>query len=146
MVNLNECTTNDLEQTSTQDERKQVVERNNAALVHVSNCKEPKCDQPMCDKFKNDIHHMKHCQRNSNGKCTICSGFLSLCAYHAKRCNEDKCPTYLCSIIKYGHQSHQLLQSRKQNETISRRVSFMINEESESNSSEDEDLASEASR
>jgi hypothetical protein len=50
--------------------------------------------------MKRVVSHTRQCKRKSNGGCPICKQLVALCCYHAKVCQEAKCPVHFCQNIK----------------------------------------------
>jgi len=69
-------------------------------FMHAVNCHNDNCSLHKCDQLKRVIEHAKKCQKFKNGQCEFCRQLITLCIYHAKRCNEDICYVPLCKIIK----------------------------------------------
>lgn len=136
-LDLDRGSSNNLEQTRSKDEQKQLIERNIQALFHASTCSG--CSQPSCLKLKETMHHVNGCQQKSTGQCLLCKKFLAFCCYHAKQCNENECPIQICATIKHQLIRKQLAQLKKQEKTLSRRISLMIDGEAQSDSSQDDD-------
>lgn len=87
-------------QQAEKDYRKQEVERCIKSLVHASQCRVVACGELQCQKMKRIVGHAKECKRKKNGGCAICKHFIALCCYHAKRCQQVRCPILYCSAIK----------------------------------------------
>lgn len=138
-LDLDEDSLNKLnsKQRNAQDAQKQLIQRCIQSLRHASDCKEEQCRQPSCMPFKKVMHHMDNCKQKSTGKCSLCKKIITLCSYHAKECNETECPIRYCSAIKNRLKQQQLAQSIKQEETLRCRLSFMLNDQAQSDSSQD---------
>lgn len=90
----------DVSQQAEKECRKQKFERCITSLVHASQCRVVDCGELQCQKLKRIIGHAKECKRKSNGGCKICKQFIALCCYHAKQCQQVRCPLLYCSAIK----------------------------------------------
>ena len=76
------------------------IQRCIQSLVHACQCRDANCQLPSCRKMKRIVAHTKSCKRKTNGGCPICKQLIALCCYHAKACNEPKCPVPFCVNIK----------------------------------------------
>lgn len=95
------------------------------SLVHACQCRDANCRLPSCQKMKRVVNHTKICKRKTNGGCPICKQLIALCCYHAKHCQETKCPVPFCSNIKYKLKQQQLQQRLQQAQLLRRRVAVM---------------------
>lgn len=100
----------DQKQTNPQDARKLSIQRCIQSLVHACQCRDANCRPPSCHKMKRVVQHTKNCKRKTNGGCPICKQLIALCCYHAKHCQETKCPVPFCSSIKHKLKQQQLQQ------------------------------------
>nr|XP_048690961.1 histone acetyltransferase p300 isoform X8 [Caretta caretta] len=91
------------------DSRHLSIQRCIQSLVHACQCRNANCSLPSCQKMKRVVQHTKGCKRKINGGCPICKQLIALCCYHAKHCQENKCPVPFCLNIK-----HKLLQQQLQ--------------------------------
>ena len=64
--------------------------------------------------MKRLVSHIQNCTRKSSGSCPICKQMIALCCYHAKACQEDKCPVQFFQIIKQKLRMQQLQQQQTQ--------------------------------
>ncbi|KAK6291077.1 hypothetical protein J4Q44_G00385190 [Coregonus suidteri] len=78
------------------DSRRLSIQRCIQSLVHACQCRNANCSLPSCQKMKRVVQHTKGCKRKTNGGCPICKQLIALCCYHAKHCQENKCP---CSLL-----------------------------------------------
>ncbi|XP_076841370.1 uncharacterized protein LOC143485715 isoform X2 [Brachyhypopomus gauderio] len=88
------------------------IQRCIQSLVHACQCRNANCSQPSCQKMKRVVQHTKRCRRKTNGGCSVCKQLIALCCYHAKHCQENKCPVPFCLNIK--HKLHQQQQRQRQ--------------------------------
>merc|ERR1712223_1505607 len=51
--------------------------------------------------MKRVVSHTRNCKRKHNGGCPICKILIELCCYHAKVCEDEKCPVQFCQNIKH---------------------------------------------
>lgn len=100
----------DMKQANPQEARKQSIQRCIQSLVHACQCRDANCRLPSCQKMKRVVQHTKNCKRKTNGGCPICKQLIALCCYHAKHCQEIKCPVPFCANIKYKLKQQQLQQ------------------------------------
>uniref|UniRef100_A0A452V905 histone acetyltransferase n=1 Tax=Ursus maritimus TaxID=29073 RepID=A0A452V905_URSMA len=82
------------------DSRRLSIQRCIQSLVHACQCRNANCSLPSCQKMKRVVQHTKGCKRKTNGGCPICKQLIALCCYHAKHCQENKCPVPFCLNIK----------------------------------------------
>ena len=98
------------------------------ALVHATQCRDPRCKQPSCIKMKKVLTHTKECKlmlaRKWN-QCTICTQFVLLCISHARNCNEDTCRVPLCTIIKKNLKEQRKQQAQDTNRFAQLRAARM---------------------
>ena len=73
-------------------------------------CRDATCLLPTCQKMKRVVLHSKQCKRKTNGGCPIAKQLLTLCFYHAKLCQEVKCPMPFCRSTKQRLWRKQLQQ------------------------------------
>ncbi|XP_016402833.1 histone acetyltransferase p300-like, partial [Sinocyclocheilus rhinocerous] len=78
------------------DSRRLSIQRCIQSLVHACQCRNANCSLPSCQKMKRVVQHTKGCKRKTNGGCPICKQLIALCCYHAKHCQENKCPVPFC--------------------------------------------------
>ena len=67
----------------------------------------------------------KGCKRKTNGGCPICKQLIALCCYHAKHCQENKCPVPFCLNIKQKLRQQQLQHRLQQAQMLRRRMASM---------------------
>ncbi|XP_030564506.1 CREB-binding protein isoform X1 [Drosophila novamexicana] len=115
----------DLKQANPQEARKQSIQRCIQSLVHACQCRDANCRLPSCQKMKRVVQHTKNCKRKTNGGCPICKQLIALCCYHAKHCQEQKCPVPFCPNIKHKLKQQQLQQKLQQQQLLRRRVALM---------------------
>ena len=90
-------------------------------LKHACQCREAKCQFYGCLHIRKMVAHSKNCENflkckvQENKGCPICKPLIALCTYHAKVCNDAKCPMQFCLNIKQNlkwallrHQQNQL--------------------------------------
>ena len=94
------------------------------SLVHACQCRDANCRSPSCQKMKRVVSHTRQCKRKSNG-CPICKQLLALCCYHAKVCQEAKCPVHFCQHIKQKLRQQQLQQRLQEAAMMRRRMAQM---------------------
>ncbi|XP_058872680.1 histone acetyltransferase p300-like isoform X2 [Acipenser ruthenus] len=114
--------------TSTQspgDSRRLSIQRCIQSLVHACQCRNANCSLPSCQKMKRVVQHTKGCKPKTNGGCPICKQLIALCCYHAKHCQENKCPTPFCLNIKHKLRQQQLQHRLQQAQMLRRRMSSM---------------------
>ena len=70
-------------------------------MVHACQCRSANCGFQSCHKMKRVVSHTRNCKRKNNGDCPICKQLIALCCYHAKVCQDDKCPVQFCQNIKF---------------------------------------------
>uniref|UniRef100_H3AHW2 histone acetyltransferase n=1 Tax=Latimeria chalumnae TaxID=7897 RepID=H3AHW2_LATCH len=102
---------NSQQATATQspgDSRRLSIQRCIQSLVHACQCRNANCSLPSCQKMKRVVQHTKGCKRKTNGGCPICKQLIALCCYHAKHCQENKCPVPFCLNIKHKLRQQQL--------------------------------------
>jgi len=75
--------------------------------------------------MKRVVQHTKICKRKANGDCPICKQLIALCCYHAKYCQETKCPVPFCQNIKYKMKQQQLQARLQQAQLLRRRMAVM---------------------
>ncbi|XP_035665032.1 uncharacterized protein LOC118408375 [Branchiostoma floridae] len=102
--------------------RRQSIERCIQSLVHACQCRDTSCSQPRCQKMKRLVLHTKSCKRKANGGCPICKQLIALCCYHAKHCQQQKCPVPFCVNIKHKLQQQQLQQRLQQAQMLRQRM------------------------
>lgn len=108
-----------------QDARKLSIQRCIQSLVHACQCRDANCRLTSCHKMKRVVTHTKVCKRKTNGGCPICKQLIALCCYHAKHCQETKCPVPFCSNIKHKLKQQQLQQRLQQAQLLRRRMAVM---------------------
>ena len=91
-------------------DRLTAIQRCIQSLVHACQCRDANCRSPSCQKMKRVVSHTRQCKRKSNGGCPICKQLIALCCYHAKVCQEAKCPVHFCQNIKQKLRQQQLQQ------------------------------------
>ncbi|XP_075420471.1 histone lysine acetyltransferase CREBBP-like [Tenrec ecaudatus] len=84
-----------------QESRHLTIQRCIQSLVHACQCHNANCSLPSCQKMKLVVQHTKGCKRKINGGCPVCKQLIPLCCYHAKHCQENKCPVLFCLNIKH---------------------------------------------
>uniref|UniRef100_A0A803YCU6 histone acetyltransferase n=1 Tax=Meleagris gallopavo TaxID=9103 RepID=A0A803YCU6_MELGA len=95
------------------------------SLVHACQCRNANCSLPSCQKMKRVVQHTKGCKRKTNGGCPICKQLIALCCYHAKHCQENKCPVPFCLNIKHKLRQQQLQHRLQQAQMLRRRMASM---------------------
>lgn len=111
-------------------------------VQHACECKVEQCNRKNCKKMKDVVAHSSICKKKSTGECSTCKQFIALCCYHAKQCFEVKCQMPNCQRIKDQIVKQQLVQRMKHEETMQRHVTFMMADEKESESSQEEEKSS----
>nr|5HP0_A Chain A, CREB-binding protein,Cellular tumor antigen p53 fusion protein [Mus musculus] len=92
---------------SPQESRRLSIQRCIQSLVHACQCRNANCSLPSCQKMKRVVQHTKGCKRKTNGGCPVCKQLIALCCYHAKHCQENKCPVPFCLNIKHKLRQQQ---------------------------------------
>ena len=108
-----------------QESRRASIQRCIQSLVHACQCRDANCRQPSCQKMKRVVAHTKTCKRKTNGGCPICKQLIALCCYHAKHCQEAKCPVPFCLNIKQKLRQQQLQHRLQQAQMLRRRMATM---------------------
>lgn len=124
--------------TSPGESRRQSIQRCIQSLVHACQCRDANCRLPSCHKMKRVVQHAKGCKRRQQGNnqalanqqtgCPICKQLIALCCYHAKHCNEQKCPVPYCPNIKHRLKAQQLQQKLQQQQILRRRIATMTSQ------------------
>ncbi|XP_051522880.1 histone acetyltransferase p300-like isoform X3 [Myxocyprinus asiaticus] len=107
------------------DSRRLSIQRCIQSLVHACQCRNANCSLPSCQKMKRVVQHTKGCKRKTNGGCPICKQLIALCCYHAKHCQENKCPVPFCLNIKQKLRQQQLQHRLQQAQMVRRRMASM---------------------
>ncbi|KAJ0015730.1 hypothetical protein NQD34_014020 [Periophthalmus magnuspinnatus] len=107
------------------DSRRLSIQRCIQSLVHACQCRNANCSLPSCQKMKRVVQHTKGCKRKTNGGCPICKQLIALCCYHAKHCQENKCPVPFCLNIKHKLRKQQLQHRLQQAQMLRRRMASM---------------------
>ncbi|CAM4492205.1 unnamed protein product, partial [Lepidochelys kempii] len=107
------------------DSRRLSIQRCIQSLVHACQCRNANCSLPSCQKMKRVVQHTKGCKRKTNGGCPICKQLIALCCYHAKHCQENKCPVPFCLNIKHKLRQQQLQHHLQQAQMLRRRMASM---------------------
>ena len=107
------------------DSRRLSIQRCIQSLVHACQCRNANCSLPSCQKMKRVVQHTKGCKRKTNGGCPICKQLIALCCYHAKHCQENKCPVPFCLNIKQKLRQQQLQHQLQQAQMLRRRMASM---------------------
>uniref|UniRef100_A0A1Y1MJM8 histone acetyltransferase n=1 Tax=Photinus pyralis TaxID=7054 RepID=A0A1Y1MJM8_PHOPY len=115
----------DHKKANPQEAKKLSIQRCIQSLVHACQCRDANCRLPSCQKMKRVVTHTKVCKRKTNGGCPICKQLIALCCYHAKYCQETKCPVPFCSNIKHRLKQQQLQQRLQQAQLLRRRMAVM---------------------
>ncbi|XP_033908960.1 CREB-binding protein-like isoform X1 [Acipenser ruthenus] len=110
---------------SPQESRRLSIQRCIQSLVHACQCRNANCSQPSCLKMKRVVQHTKGCKRKTNGGCPVCKQLIALCCYHAKHCQENKCPVPFCLNIKHKLRQQQLQHRLQQAQMMRRRMATM---------------------
>ena len=113
------------DQTNPQESRRRSIQRCIQSLVHACQCRDANCRQASCQKMKRVVSHTKSCKRKTNGGCDICKQLIALCCYHAKQCQEAKCPVPFCLNIKHKLRQQQLQHRLQQAQMLRRRMATM---------------------
>lgn len=108
-----------------QESRRASIQRCIQSLVHACQCRDANCRQSSCQKMKRVVAHTKTCKRKTNGVCPICKQLIALCCYHAKHCQETKCPVPFCVNIKQKLRQQQLQHRLQQAQMLRRRMATM---------------------
>merc|ERR1719412_842363 len=106
-------------------DRVTAIQRCINSLVHACQCRDANCRSPSCHKMKRVVSHTRQCKRKSNGGCPICKQLIALCCYHAKVCQEAKCPVPFCQSIKQKLKQQQLQQRLQEAAMMRRRIAQM---------------------
>ncbi|KAG5853974.1 hypothetical protein ANANG_G00032550 [Anguilla anguilla] len=107
------------------DSRRLSIQRCIQSLVHACQCRNANCSLASCQKMKRVVQHTKACKRKTNGGCPICKQLIALCCYHAKHCQENKCPVPFCLNIKHKLRQQQLQHRLQQAQMLRRRMASM---------------------
>ncbi|XP_023685712.2 histone acetyltransferase p300-like isoform X2 [Paramormyrops kingsleyae] len=107
------------------DSRRLSIQRCIQSLVHACQCRNANCSLPSCQKMKRVVQHTKGCKRKTNGGCPICKQLIALCCYHAKHCQENKCPVPFCLNIKQKLRQQQIQHRLQQAQMLRRRMASM---------------------
>uniref|UniRef100_A0A672HWY0 histone acetyltransferase n=1 Tax=Salarias fasciatus TaxID=181472 RepID=A0A672HWY0_SALFA len=110
---------------SPQESRRLSIQRCIQSLVHACQCRNANCSLPSCQKMKRVVQHTKGCKRKTNGGCPVCKQLIALCCYHAKHCQENKCPVPFCLNIKHKLRQQQLQHRLQQAQLMKRRMATM---------------------
>ncbi|XP_051573028.1 CREB-binding protein-like isoform X2 [Myxocyprinus asiaticus] len=110
---------------SPQESRRLSIQRCIQSLVHACQCRNANCSLPSCQKMKRVVQHTKGCKRKTNGGCPVCKQLIALCCYHAKHCQENKCPVPFCLNIKQKLRQQQIQQRLQQAQMMRRRMALM---------------------
>ncbi|XP_032086357.1 CREB-binding protein [Thamnophis elegans] len=110
---------------SPQESRRLSIQRCIQSLVHACQCRNANCSLPSCQKMKRVVQHTKGCKRKTNGGCPVCKQLIALCCYHAKHCQENKCPVPFCLNIKHKLRQQQIQHRLQQAQLIRRRMATM---------------------
>ncbi|XP_061685251.1 CREB-binding protein isoform X2 [Syngnathoides biaculeatus] len=110
---------------SPQESRRLSIQRCIQSLVHACQCRNANCSLPSCQKMKRVVQHTKCCKRKTNGGCPVCKQLIALCCYHAKNCQENKCPVPFCLNIKHKLRQQQLQHRLQQAHLMRRRMATM---------------------
>ncbi|KAG5832535.1 hypothetical protein ANANG_G00292180 [Anguilla anguilla] len=116
---------------SAQATRHLSIQRCIQSLVHACQCRNASCSLASCQKVKRVVQHTKGCKRKTNGGCPICKQLIALCCYHAKHCQENKCPVPFCLNIKHKLRQQQLQHRLQQAQMLRRRMASMQNPSSD---------------
>ena len=114
--------------TSPAEYRRLTIQRCIQSLVHACQCRDANCRSQSCQRMKRVVAHAKVCKKKSNqqpNNCTICKQLIALCCYHAKHCNEQKCPVPYCVNFKNKLQQQKIQQRVEQNQILLRRIASM---------------------
>uniref|UniRef100_A0A8C0IFJ1 histone acetyltransferase n=1 Tax=Bubo bubo TaxID=30461 RepID=A0A8C0IFJ1_BUBBB len=110
---------------SPQESRRLSIQRCIQSLVHACQCRNANCSLPSCQKMKRVVQHTKGCKRKTNGGCPVCKQLIALCCYHAKHCQENKCPVPFCLNIKHKLRQQQIQHRLQQAQLMRRRMATM---------------------
>uniref|UniRef100_S4RJD3 histone acetyltransferase n=1 Tax=Petromyzon marinus TaxID=7757 RepID=S4RJD3_PETMA len=108
-----------------QESRRLSIQRCIQSLVHACQCLNANCSLPSCLKMKRVVQHTRVCKRKTNGGCPICKQLIALCCFHAKHCQENKCPVPFCLNIKHKLRQQQLQHRLQQAQMLRRRMAAM---------------------
>lgn len=131
--------------TSPGESRRLSIQRCIQSLVHACQCRDANCRLPSCHKMKKVVQHAKTCKKRGNTQalanqqtgCPICKQLIALCCYHAKHCNEQKCPVPYCPNIKHRLKAQQLHQKLQQQQILKRRIATMTSQPTSSSQQHD---------
>ncbi|XP_062335169.1 CREB-binding protein-like [Osmerus eperlanus] len=110
---------------SPEESRRLSIQRYIQCLVHACQCRNANCSLLSCQKMKRVVLHTKGCKRKTNGGCPVCKQLIALCCYHAKHCQENKCPVPFCLNIKHKLRQQQLQHRLQQAQMLRRRMASM---------------------
>uniref|UniRef100_A0A8C4NJB1 histone acetyltransferase n=1 Tax=Eptatretus burgeri TaxID=7764 RepID=A0A8C4NJB1_EPTBU len=112
-----------------QESRRLSIQRCIQSLVHACQCLNANCSLPSCLKMKRVVQHTRVCKRKTNGGCPICKQLIALCCFHAKHCQENKCPVPFCVNIKHKLRQQQLQHRLQQAQMLRRRMAAMTQQQ-----------------
>ncbi|XP_035376869.1 histone lysine acetyltransferase CREBBP-like [Electrophorus electricus] len=116
------CQSTDQSSKASKESRRLSIQRCIQSLVHACQCRNANCSLPSCQKMKRVVQHTKGCKRKTNGGCPVCKQLIALCCYHAKHCQENKCPVPFCLNIKHKLRQQQLQHRLQQVQMMRRRM------------------------
>ncbi|XP_055993532.1 histone acetyltransferase p300-like [Sorex fumeus] len=108
-----------------EDSRHLSIQRCIQSLVHSCQCHNASCSLPSCQKMKRVMRHTQGCKQKTNGGCPICKQLIAVCCYHAKRCQDNKCPMPFCLNIRQKLRRQPLQYRLLQVQMIQRRLACM---------------------
>ena len=123
-LGLDDISSSDKEENP-QESRRKSIQRCISSLVHACQCRNANCRMNACHKMKRVVSHTMSCRRKTNNGCPICKQLIALCCYHAKHCQENKCPVPFCAQLKQKLKQKQLLTTLHQAQMLRRRVAIM---------------------
>lgn len=124
-LDLDDGNAGEEQQQNPQEARRLSIERCIQSLVHACQCRDANCRLMSCQKMKRVMAHTKLCKRKTNAGCPICKQLIALCCYHAKHCDEAKCPVPFCIAIKQKLHHQQIQQRLQQAHMMHRRMAAM---------------------
>lgn len=68
--------------------------------THTLQCRDTQCEISLCTMLKHGVLHERSCTVKVVNGCLICKKVVSICCYHAKYCEDEKCLVPFCAAIK----------------------------------------------
>ncbi|XP_066127496.1 histone acetyltransferase p300-like isoform X1 [Saccopteryx bilineata] len=96
------------------------------ALAHACQCRDASCSLARCRKMKRVVRHTRGCRLKTIRSCHVCKLLITLCCYHAKHCQENRCSVPFCQEIKEKLWRQQLHQQIQEAQMLCRRMANML--------------------